>query len=129
MFPLNDQKEKLKEIKKLLLKKRKRKKTIEVDKSGCVEQSKENMKKGKEPMCLINFWMQETVKKLTSLYESDETTAALPSNTSNIETGSYLFDFLFVAQDASTSSLHWAVTLLDLHPKVLAKVREEVELI
>ena len=41
----------------------------------------------------------------------------------------YLFDFLFAAQDASTSSLLWAVTLLDSHPEVLAKVCEEVELI
>ena len=132
MFPLNDQKEKLKEIKKLLLKKRKRKKTIEVDKSGCVEQSKENMKKGKEPKgkeptCLIDFWMQETVKKLTALSETGETTAALPPNTSNIEIGSYLFDFLFAAQEASPSSLLWAVTLLDSHPEVFAKVREEVK--
>ena len=31
-----------------------------------VEQSKENMKKGKEPMCSIDFWMQETVKELTT---------------------------------------------------------------
>ena len=127
MFPLNDQKEKLKEIKKLLLKKRKRKKTIEVDKSGCVEQSKENMKKGKEPTCLIDFWMQETVKKLTALSETGETTAALPPNTSNIEIGSYLFDFLFAAQEASPSSLLRAVTLLDSHPEVFAKVREEVK--
>ena len=41
----------------------------------------------------------------------------------------YLFDFLFAAQDASTSSLLGAVTLLDSHPEVLAKVCEEVELI
>ena len=80
-------------------------------------------------MCLIDFWMQETVKKLITLFESGETTAAPPPNTSNVETGSYLFDFFFAAQDASTSSLHWAVTLLDSHLKVLAKVREEVELI
>ena len=110
MFPLNDQKEKLKEIKKLLLKKRKRKKTIEVDKSGCVEQSKENMKKGKEPKgkeptCLIDFWMQETVKKLTALSKSGETAAVPPPNTNDVEIESYLFDFLFAAQDFSTSSL------------------------
>ena len=80
-------------------------------------------------MCLIDFWMQETVKKLIALSEFSETTAAPPPNTSNVETGSYLFDFLFAAQDASTSSLHWVVTLLDSHLKVLAKVREEVELI
>uniref|UniRef100_A0A7N2LSL9 Cytochrome P450 n=1 Tax=Quercus lobata TaxID=97700 RepID=A0A7N2LSL9_QUELO len=77
------------------------------------------MKKGKEPTCLIDFWMQETVKELTALSESGETTA-LPSD---VEIGSYLF----VAQDASTSSLLWAVTLLDSHLEVLAKVREEVE--
>nr|POE74429.1 cytochrome p450 [Quercus suber] len=67
--------------------------------------------------------MQETVKKLTALSESGETTAAAATNTSNVEIGSYLF----AAQDASTSSLLWAVTLLDSHPEVLAKVREEVE--
>lgn len=33
---------------------------------------------------------------------------------------------MFAAQDASTSSLLWAVTLLDSHPQVLAKVRDEV---
>ena len=39
----------------------------------------------------------------------------------------YLFDFLFAAQEASPSSLLWAVTLLDSHPEVFAKVREEVK--
>ncbi|KAK7845535.1 cytochrome p450 710a11 [Quercus suber] len=67
--------------------------------------------------------MQETVKKLTALSESGETTAAAATNTSNVEIGSYLF----TAQDASTSSLLWVVTLLDSHPEVLAKVREEVK--
>ncbi|MDD0148513.1 cytochrome P450, partial [Shigella flexneri] len=37
-----------------------------------------------------------------------------------------MFDFLFAAQDASTSSLLWAVTYLDSHPHVLQRVREEV---
>ena len=83
------------------------------------------MKKGKEPTCLIDFWMQETVKELTALFEAGETTALPPPNTSDV----YLFDFLFAAQDASTSSLLWAMTLLDSHPEVLAKVCEEVELI
>ena len=85
------------------------------------------MKKGKEPTCLIDFWMQEIVKKLTALSEFGETTVAPLLNTSNVEIGSYLFVFLFAAQDASTSSLLWAVTLLDSHPKVLVKVHEEVE--
>ena len=95
--------------------------------SVCIEQSKENMKKGKEPRCLIDFWMQETVKKLTALSESGETVVAPLPNTSDVEIRSYLFDFLFAAQDSSTSSLLWAMTLLDSHPKFLAKVREEGE--
>uniref|UniRef100_A0A7N2LF44 C-22 sterol desaturase n=1 Tax=Quercus lobata TaxID=97700 RepID=A0A7N2LF44_QUELO len=73
--------------------------------------------------------MQEIVKKLTALSESSETTTPPLPNTSNVEIGSYLFDFLFAAQDASISSLLWAVTLLDSHLEVLAKVREEVKLI
>ena len=114
----------------MLLKKQnktKQNKTNEVEESICIEQSKENMKKGKEPTCLIDFWMQEIVKKLTALSEFGETTVAPLLNTSNVEMGSYLFDFLFDARDASTSSLLWAMTLLDSHPKVLAKVHEEVE--
>ena len=67
--------------------------------------------------------MQDTVKELTALSESGETTALPPPNTSDVEIGSYLF----AAQDASTSSLLWAVTLLDSHLEVLAKLREEVE--
>ncbi|PHU29195.1 hypothetical protein BC332_01288 [Capsicum chinense] len=42
------------------------------------------------------------------------------------ELGGYLFDFLFASQDASTSSLLWAVALLDTHPTILEKVRTEV---
>jgi cytochrome P450 family 710 subfamily A protein len=84
----------------------------------CVDRSKDSMRNGVEPSCLIDFWMQETVKELTSV---------TPPNSSDVEIGSYLFDLLFAAQDASTSSLLWAVTLLDSHPKVLGKVRVEVE--
>ena len=114
----------------MLLKKQnktKQNKTNEVEESIYIEQSKENMKRGKEPTCLIDFWMQEIVKKLTALSEFGETTVAPLLNTSNVEMGSYLLDFLFDARDASTSSLLWVVTLLDSHQKVLAKVHEEVE--
>uniref|UniRef100_A0A2N9EFI6 C-22 sterol desaturase n=1 Tax=Fagus sylvatica TaxID=28930 RepID=A0A2N9EFI6_FAGSY len=66
----------------------------------CVDRSKDSMRNGVEPSCLIDFWMQETVKELTSV---------TPPNSSDVEIGSYLFDLLFAAQDASTSSLLWAV--------------------
>ncbi|GKA55120.1 cytochrome P450 710A11-like protein [Tanacetum coccineum] len=50
----------------------------------------------------------------------------LSPHTSSVEIGRHLFDFLFAAQDASTSSLLWAVALLDSHLDVLSRLREEV---
>jgi cytochrome P450 family 710 subfamily A protein len=58
--------------------------------------------------------------------ESKVNGVTVPSFSTDTEIGGYLFDFLFAAQDASTSSLLWAVALLDSHPEVLVKVREEV---
>ncbi|XP_047057543.1 cytochrome P450 710A2-like [Lolium rigidum] len=45
-----------------------------------------------------------------------------PAQTDDEELGG----FLFAAQDASTSSLCWAVSALESHPDVLARVRAEV---
>lgn len=85
--------------------------------SGCVSQSKDRMRSGHEPTCLVDFWMQEDLR------EAGET---LQPETLEHEIGGHLFDFLFAAQDASTSSLLWAVALLDSHPDVLARIRAEV---
>ncbi|AES64199.2 putative cytochrome P450 [Medicago truncatula] len=90
---------------------------------GCTAASKEKMEKGEEPSCLIDFWMQDTLREIE---ESKLNGVTVPPFSTNAEIGGYLFDFLFAAQDASTSSLLWAVTLLDSHPEVLARVREEV---
>ncbi|KAH1066232.1 hypothetical protein J1N35_031219 [Gossypium stocksii] len=87
--------------------------------SDCATQSKKRMSEGDEPSCLIDFWMQGTIREI-------EESKMTPPHSSDVEIGSYLFDFLFAAQDASTSSLLWAVTLLDSHPDVLRRVREEV---
>ncbi|KAK8692508.1 hypothetical protein V6N13_075967 [Hibiscus sabdariffa] len=87
--------------------------------NDCAAQSEKRMFQGDEPSCLIDFWMQETVREI-----AESKTA--PPDSSSDEIGSYLFDFLFAAQDASTSSLLWAVSLLDSHPDVLMRVREEV---
>lgn len=86
--------------------------------ADCAKQSKSNMSTGQEPTCLVDFWMQEL------LHVTSENCP--PPHSSDIELGGHLFDFLFAAQDASTSSLLWAVTLLDSHPHVLSKVRTEV---
>lgn len=88
--------------------------------AGCAELSKEKMSKGEEPTCLIDFWMQETLREIENAGEIS------PPHSSNLEIGGHIFDFLFAAQDASTSSLLWAVTLLDSHKDVLEKVRREV---
>lgn len=89
----------------------------------CARKSKARMRAGGEPECLVDYWMQETLR------EMDEAAAAgrpPPAHTDDEEFGGFLFDFLFAAQDASTSSLCWAVSALDSHPDVLARVRAEV---
>lgn len=87
----------------------------------CTEMSKARMNKGEEPSCLIDYWMQDTLREIQEAGE------AAPPFSTDAEIGGHLFDFLFAAQDASTSSLLWAVALLDSHPEVLAKVRAEVD--
>lgn len=88
--------------------------------AGCAELSKDKMSSGEEPTCLIDFWMQETLREVEAAGEKS------PPHSSDLEIGGHIFDFLFAAQDASTSSLLWAVTLLDSHQDVLGKVRREV---
>ncbi|KAJ9172353.1 hypothetical protein P3X46_015601 [Hevea brasiliensis] len=91
--------------------------------AGCTTQSKTRMANNEEPTCLVDFWMQETLREISAAKYAGE---PIPPHTSDAEIGGYLFDFLFAAQDASTSSLLWAVALLDSHPEVLSRVREEV---
>ncbi|XP_039118903.1 cytochrome P450 710A11-like [Dioscorea cayenensis subsp. rotundata] len=80
--------------------------------SRCAVESKTQMLAGEEPTCLVDFWMQDMLRER----ESEDLD----------KIGGHLFDFLFAAQDASTSSLLWAVTLLESHQDVLYRVREEV---
>ncbi|KAL2524355.1 Cytochrome [Abeliophyllum distichum] len=87
--------------------------------AGCVEESEKKMKNGEEPSCLIDFWMQEHLRELSE-------TSINPFELTYKEIGGHLFDFLFASQDASTSSLLWAVAFLDSHPEVLDRVRKEV---
>ncbi|KAI3843082.1 hypothetical protein MKX03_018337 [Papaver bracteatum] len=88
----------------------------------CVKQSKVALQSGQQPLCLIDFWMQELLKEIQ---ESGSGSNEVP-HSSDIEIGGHLFDFLYAAQDASTSSLLWAVTLLAQNPEILLKVRTEV---
>ncbi|CAM6124296.1 unnamed protein product [Calypogeia fissa] len=88
----------------------------------CVHDSKLRMAKGEEPECFADYWLAETIKETE---EAKASGGPAPPHSSDLEVGSHLFDFLFASQDASTSSLTWAVTLLEAHPKILEKVREE----
>ncbi|CAH1452963.1 unnamed protein product [Lactuca virosa] len=90
--------------------------------SVCAEDSKTKMKTGEDPTCLVDFWMQDTLREIVAAEEAGEQQPPPHSNTTEI--GGHLFNFLFASQDASTSSLLWAVTLLDSHPKVLERVRK-----
>ncbi|KAL6991436.1 sterol 22-desaturase [Sarracenia purpurea var. burkii] len=89
--------------------------------SVCAEESWKKMKDGHDPSCLIDFWMQDILREAEA-----EAAGVTAPHISSTEIGGHLFDFLFAAQDASTSSLQWAVALLDSHPAVLAEVRREV---
>lgn len=88
----------------------------------CASASKARMATGAEPACLMDFWMAETVREIR-----DAAAAGLPPppHSSDLEIGCHLFDFLFAAQDASTSSLVWAIVLTESHPEILSKLREE----
>ncbi|KAL6658225.1 hypothetical protein ACP70R_003811 [Stipagrostis hirtigluma subsp. patula] len=91
--------------------------------AGCARESKAWVRAGGEPRCLVDYWMQDAVREI------DEAAAAgkpPPAHSGDEEVGSHLFDFLYAAQDASTSSLCWAVSALGSHPDVLARVRAEV---
>ncbi|KAF8030938.1 hypothetical protein BT93_D0203 [Corymbia citriodora subsp. variegata] len=94
--------------------------------AGCAGKSKERMERGEEPCCLIDFWMKETAREAGAAREAAGGAPPPQPHSGDREIGGHLFDFLFAAQDASTSSLLWAVTLLDSHPQILAKVRDEV---
>lgn len=93
--------------------------------SDCARESKKKMAEGGEPACLMDYWTAEILKDVK---EAEESGLPTPPHSSDGEVGHHVFDFLFAAQDASTSSLVWAVTLLESHPEVLAKVRAEQKL-
>ncbi|XP_071715919.1 cytochrome P450 710A11-like [Rutidosis leptorrhynchoides] len=90
----------------------------------CAEDSKQKMKSGNDPTCLVDFWMQDAIREIAAAEDAGGNQP--PQHTNSVEIGGHLFDFLFASQDASTSSLLWAVTLLDSHPDVLETVRKEV---
>ncbi|KAJ8761269.1 hypothetical protein K2173_001325 [Erythroxylum novogranatense] len=96
---------------------------LEKELAECTRKSKAKMENSHEPSCLVDFFMQEIIRETS---EARSTGKPAPAHSTDAHIASFLFTFLFAAQDASSSSLLWAVALLDSHPTVLSRVREEV---
>ncbi|KAL6052683.1 Sterol C-22 desaturase [Balamuthia mandrillaris] len=90
----------------------------------CARQSKQRMREGHEPECLLDFWMVDTVK---AIQEAEEKGAPAPEHSSDNDVACTVLDFLFASQDASSASLTWACHFLARHKDVLQRVRDEVE--
>jgi len=90
--------------------------------TGIAARAKERMGKGEDPACLIDFWMEGTVK---AIEEAKAKGGPMPLHSTDHEVACIVLDFLFASQDASTSSLTFTLHLLLEHPTVLQQVRDE----
>jgi cytochrome P450 family 710 subfamily A protein len=87
--------------------------------ADCARQSRARMRAGGKPECLVDYGIQEMLRDID---EAAKAGLPPPANTADKDVGSYLFDFLFAAQDTVTSSLCWAVSALEAHPDVVARI-------
>eukprot|EP00128_Syssomonas_multiformis_P001503 Colp12_sorted_trinity150504_noHs@19133 len=88
----------------------------------CAKASKERMRAGHEPECLLDFWMEKFVVDIDEAAAKGE---PAPEHSSDYDIGCTVLDFLFASQDASTASLVWVLTILAERPDVFNKIREE----
>eukprot|EP00877_Chromochloris_zofingiensis_P010637 jgi/Chrzof1/5827/Cz16g17100.t1 len=86
------------------------------------QRSKDRMKTGAEPDCLLDFWTQQILRECK---EAEVHNVPPPKYSRNNEIAYTIMDFLFASQDASTASLVWTLTQMAEHPDVLEKVRAE----
>ncbi|CAF1556531.1 unnamed protein product [Rotaria sp. Silwood1] len=92
-----------------------------------VIKSKERMSiDGEEPICLIDFWMISTLKAIN---EAQKNNQPKPLHSTNEEIAKIALDFIFAAQDASTSSLTFTIHELCKHPNVFEKIRQEQKIV
>ena len=89
-----------------------------------VKESKEKIRNGVEPDCLLDFW---TLNIADELAEAEQNDQPPPWYASDFMMTITIMDFLFAAQDASTCSLAQCVALMSDYPDILAKVRKEQE--
>jgi cytochrome P450 family 710 subfamily A protein len=90
---------------------------------GAAAKSKRSMTAGNEPACLLDFWSQHmlTLVKKAQMEGINEP----PEHSTDHEMAEVLLDFLFAAQDASTSSLDWTLALMAEYPEIFERVRQE----
>eukprot|EP01025_Chloroclados_australasicus_P004916 TRINITY_DN11346_c0_g1_i2.p1 TRINITY_DN11346_c0_g1~~TRINITY_DN11346_c0_g1_i2.p1 ORF type:complete len:538 (-),score=42.28 TRINITY_DN11346_c0_g1_i2:444-2057(-) len=86
------------------------------------EKSKQLMKNGQEPKCLMDYWALQVLKEEQ---EATEQGTEPPKHATPSKMADTIMDFLFASQDASSASLAWVFALMADHPDVLEKVREE----
>lgn len=90
-----------------------------------VAQCRQRMSEGEhEAKCLLDFWM---ISVLKSINEAKLNNQCDPLHSTNEEIAKITLDFLFASQDASTSSLTFAIHELSKHADILEKVRQEQE--
>ena len=92
--------------------------------TAAVKCSKEKMIAGDDPSCFLDFWSQIV---LADVQKAEQNGKPPPDHADDFQMASTVLDFLFAAQDASTSSLAQTVALMSDYPEVLAKVRMEQE--
>ncbi|CAF1399209.1 unnamed protein product [Rotaria sordida] len=92
-----------------------------------VTKSKQRMSmEGEEPTCLIDFWIVSTLKAIN---EAQKNNQPRPLHSTDEEIAKIALDFIFAAQDASTSSLTFAIHELCKHPDIFEKVRQEQKIV
>jgi len=93
--------------------------------SDCIDKAKERLsKKGEVPESMLDRWL-DAMNKEREDWEKKGATGDAPKEFNNKEIGLTILSMIFASQDASTSSLTWAVQALADHPDVLQRVREE----
>lgn len=87
-----------------------------------VKDSKQKMKEGNKPKCLLDFWCQRINAEVE---HADKKGVPPPYYCDDEEMASVMMDFLFASQDASTASLVQTLALMADNPDVMEKVQQE----
>ena len=88
----------------------------------CSAESKKVMREGKQPSCLLDFWVEHLLSEEAEALKAGQ---PVPKHFDDAAVADVMMDFLFASQDASTASLTWICALLADYPAVLAQLRAE----